>query len=208
MDVILDGDRDFSLTGNPADVLASVAAVSDYLHERGRAILALKVDGRSVVADRLVDELKGKALSDVAELQIESESIEKLVSDCLSELEQALPDLSKACHELAAVFQGESPEEGYEPFQKLAEIWGHVKSREILVINALELDVSELAVNETPFTELHEGLNKHLSEAVDALKAGDCVLLGDLLEYELAPRAEAENSIVAMLQEKAGLRSA
>jgi len=208
MDVILDGQRDFSVTGTPSDVLAVVAAVSDHLHEKGRAILTLKADGKNVTAERLVAEFKGKALGDVTELQIESESIEKLVGDCLSELEQALPDLSKACHELAAVFQGESPEQGYEPFRRLAEIWGHVKSREIMVINALELDVNDLAVSETPFAELHEGLNNHLAEAAEALKAGDCVLLGDLLEYELAPWAETENSIVAVLQEKAGLRSA
>lgn len=47
-------------------------------------------------------------------------------------------------------------------------------------------------------------MNKFLAEAVGALESGDLVLLGDLLEYELAPRAEAEVRITALLRERTG----
>ena len=40
-------------------------------------------------------------------------------------------------------------------------------------------------------------------EAAQAVLDGDCILIGDLLEYELAPRAEQEARIVALLQELA-----
>ena len=44
-------------------------------------------------------------------------------------------------------------------------------------------------------------------DARKALEAEDCVLLGDLLEYELAPRAEAEAEVVALLRSQASQQS-
>ncbi|MBN2310198.1 MAG: hypothetical protein JXR94_14585 [Candidatus Hydrogenedentes bacterium] len=207
MEVIVDGERGFALSREPADMFEAVAAVSDSLRAQGRAILAVQVDGQDVKPDRMIETLQGRPLDRVAELAVTSEDVVKLVDDCLHELAQALPDLPRACHELAAVFQSDKPEEAYEPFEQLAEIWEFVKSREIMAINALELDLATINVQGKLIRELHDELNAQLQEAIDALKAGDCVLLGDLLEYELAPRAEMEASIVGVLQAEAGRRS-
>jgi hypothetical protein len=83
---------------------------------------------------------------------------------------------------------------------ELAEIWGHIKSRESLVANALELDLGDLEVDGKTVQSVHTELNQFLQEAEQALKDGDIILLADLLEYELAPRAELEVSIVSLLQ--------
>jgi hypothetical protein len=202
MDVIVDGSRDFRLQGEPDDVLAAVAAVSEFLQRSGRAILAVKADGESIAPDKLLDALRGKPLSDVSALEVESADVAGLVEGSLKELSDTLPELSKACHELAAIFHGSTPEEGFEPFQKLADIWANVKSRELMVANALNLNLEEVQVNGESIMALHEGLNLYLTEAAVALESGDLILLGDLLEYELAPRAEVEPAIVALLQER------
>jgi hypothetical protein len=68
------------------------------------------------------------------------------------------------------------------------------------VANALELDLGDLEVDGKTVQSVHTELNQFLQEAEQALKDGDIILLADLLEYELAPRAELEVSIVSLLQ--------
>lgn len=202
MDVIVDGSRDFRLQGEPEDALAAVAAISEYLQKQGRAILVIKADGSSIAPDSLLDTLQGKSLADISSLEVESADVAGLVEGSLRELTDTLPELPKACHELAAIFQGSTPEQGFEPFHKLADIWANVKSRELMVANALNLNLDEIRINGESVTALHEELNLYLTEAAVALESGDLVLLGDLLEYELAPRAEVEPEIVALLRER------
>ena len=202
MDVIVDQEP-IVLAEGPSDMLEALGAASESLRARGRAVLAVRVDGEAIPPEQVGDRLRGMPVSEVGVLAITSEEIAVLVDDCLRELEELLPELPKVCHSLAEEFQGERPEAGYEPFHQFAQIWQTIKEREILVTSALDLDLDALGVRGAPIAEMHRELNKILDEAADALKTGDCVLLGDLLEYELAPRAEAEIEIVALLRERA-----
>jgi len=202
MDVIVDQEA-IVLAQGSSDVLDALAAASQSLRARGRAVLAVRLDGEAIPPEEVGDRLRGMALSEAAELAVTSEEIAVLVDECLKELEALLPELPKVCHNLAEEFQGERPEAGYEPFHQFAEIWQTVKEREIMVTNALDLDLDALGIKGAPLAQMHRELNKILGEAAEAIKMGDCVLLGDLLEYELAPRAEAEMAIVAVLRERA-----
>lgn len=203
MDVRIDNQQTNLLTQQPEDVLSVVTAASDYLRTQGRAILSIKTDGVSIAPEQLIDSLKGKSPGAVSVLEIQSEDIAALVNESLLELERVLPDLADACHRLAEVFQGETPESGYEHFEQLAVIWATIKERESHIANALEIELDELQVNGRTVSDIHKELNGFLNEAEDALKGGDCVLLGDLLEYELAPKAEVEKAIVALLRTRA-----
>ena len=64
-----------------------------------------------------------------------------------------------------------------------------------------------IEVNGKPMAALHDELNQFLQEAEQALKDGDIILLADLLEYELAPRAELEVAIVGQLQARIPARA-
>jgi hypothetical protein len=200
MEVIVDGRKGFQFKEEPRDALEAVSGVSDSLRAQGRAILALVVDGRSISPEHIVAMLDKKSLSEVETLAVSTEALSTLVNNCLMELEQALPELPQVCHRLAEIFQSESPESGYEPFEQLAGIWKTIKEREIQIFNALDIDLSAIEVDGEPISRIHAELNQYVDEAAQALKAGDCVLLGDLLEYELAPRAETEAAIVALLR--------
>jgi len=101
-----------------------------------------------------------------------------------------------------SVFQGSEPQSGFEPFQRLAEIWEHVKSRQYLIAGALGLDFGKLEVDGRRFETMQDELNGFLAEAAGALESGDLILLGDLLEYELAPRAEQEARVTAVLRQQ------
>lgn len=200
MDVIVDGAKNYDLKGEPADVLSAVGAVSDFLKGQGRSILSISVDGEDVQPEDLATRLKGMPTESVSRLEIGSELVTVLVDNCLKGLNESLPELPHACRNLAQVFQGESPEDGFDPFVEIANIWSQIKARESLVARALDVDLSALEVNGKSLQAIHDELNQFLEEAEQALKDGDTILLGDLLEYELAPRAEQEVEIVALLQ--------
>jgi len=200
MDVIVDGAGNYDLKGEPASVLSAVAAVSEFLRSQGRSILSVKVDGADIKPENLADQLRDLSPASVGTLEIGSESTSSLIEATLAGLNETLPELPNVCRNLAQVFQGDSPDTGFEPFVELAGIWAQIKSRESLVANALDIDLSELALNGKSLQTIHRELNQFLEEAEQALKDGDIILLGDLLEYELAPRAEQEAEIVALLQ--------
>lgn len=203
MDVIVDGDRNFRFEGQPRDLLSAVSAIDAWLRERNRAIRSLKVDGKALTPESLVNDFENGALEAAATLEVQSSSIPDMVRQCIAEMNEVLPDLANACRGLAAVFHGETPEDGFDPFQELAGIWENIKTRQMLVADALQLDLAELQLNGAPLSAIHDELNRCLEEAEEALRAGDCVLLGDLLEYELAPRAEREVEIAVLLGTRA-----
>lgn len=207
MDVILDGAGNYSLQGTPEDVFGAVAAVSEYLRGQGRSVLSVKVDGEELSPETITERLKGKPLDQVARLEIGSELTTALVEHCLDGLSDFLPELPQVCRNLAEVFQGEKPQDGFEPFIEMTEIWEQIKSREALVANALELDAEAIAVDGKSMAVIHAELNQFLEEAEQALKDRDIVLLADLLEYELAPRAELEVGIVTQLQARIPARA-
>lgn len=199
MDVKVDNCRRLSLEGTPPDLLTAIVAIGDCLKKEGRAILSVTLDGRAWSPENLL-ELGAQPLTEASEIEVTSEALSTLVDRTLRELEEVLPELPKACHALAAIFQGSTPTEGYEPFQRLAEIWSAVKARELEVAAVLDCPLDEVSVDGQPVQRIHGELNRYLQEAADALQSGDCVLLGDLLEYELAPRARQEIEIVAALR--------
>jgi hypothetical protein len=205
MDVIVDGASQ-SIGPEPKTAVEAIAAASEALRAQQRAVVAVRVDGAPLRPEELPSVLGARTVSEVGRIEIQSEDVAALVDECLRGLEHHLPDLPAACHGLAEVFQGSRPEEGFEPFQQLARIWEEVKHREAMVVSALALPLDEFEVRGAPVSRLQDELNEFLNEAADALEAGDCVTLGDLLEYELAPRAETEADIVALLREQAQKR--
>ncbi len=202
MDIIIDGSS-VEIEGSPEDVMSVVIAVADELQAQGKAIVDLRVDGQTLPPDELVSQLEGKPIDSVDTIEVGSENIDELVCSELAEIRRVVPDLPEVCHSLAAVFQGNSPQDGYALFNKLAEIWRHVKIIEQQIANSLDLDLDSLSVDNVAVFDLHSDLNEFLREAAQALESGDCVLLGDLLEYELAPRAETESAIIDLLTQKA-----
>lgn len=203
MEITIDNVAFTGLTAEPGDVLEAVAAVSDYVRTRGRAVMSVRVDGAQVPPDQLAKTLRGKPVAETGTVEITTQDIKTLVDNALAELEKVLPDLPEVCMKLAEVFQSQDPDAGYEPFQQLAAIWKTVKERQIQVAAALNIDLNSAIVDGKPVSEHHNELNGLLADAAEAIQNGDSVTLGDLLEHELPPRAEMESRIVALLRSRA-----
>lgn len=203
MNVFVDGNL-FQLETEPADAFAALVTVIEHLKEEARGIVSVRVNNEDISPQDLLDRLRNKSIEEVATLEVRSERITKLVHDSLAELREAVGELPRLCRSLAAIFHSDNPEEGYDPFHRLAELWSHVKSRELQVAEALSLDLASAEFDGVTTEELHEELNQYLEQAAEALAGRDCVVLGDLLQYELAPRAEVETKIVYLLEAEAG----
>ncbi len=52
------------------------------------------------------------------------------------------------------------------------------------------VNINELKIGNKSSKEFYEELNSNLKELIEAFKTNDSVLIGDLLEYEIAPRIE------------------
>ena len=135
MDVNVDNASTLALEAIPADTPALVAALKEHLKKQGLVIKSLKVDGVDVFA-REYD--PAVPITETTSVEVTTENATEFATRILSELEEVLPDLPTACHSLAAVFQGNAPVEGFEPFQQLAEIWSVVKERQLEAAAALE----------------------------------------------------------------------
>jgi nucleoid DNA-binding protein len=200
MDVTVDGEKEFRLQGEAENVVAALAAIHDYLRARNRALVRLEINGNEIQPGQVEAEYIDTPLDEIESITAESASIPDMVHTCLTELEETVPALPGVCSALAEIFHGEAPEEGFEPFQELAAIWSAIKQRQQLIATAAEIDLNRLETGGETFEAMHKELNTFLEECIEALEAGDNILLGDLLEYELAPRAERETEIVALLR--------
>lgn len=202
MQVVLDGNRNYEFTREPEDAFAAVVELGEYLRQKGRAILSVRADNQEVPSEDLLRRLRGTAVAEIGTLEVTSGEIEALILNCLKELHEVLPELPNACRQLSAVFQSENPDEGFESFEKLAEIWQTIKARQIQLSSAMDIELETLEIDGISIGQHSEELNAYLEEAAKALEGPDYVLLGDLLEYELAPRAELESRIVGLLEER------
>jgi hypothetical protein len=72
-----------------------------------------------------------------------------------------------------------------------------------MAAGALGVDLTAFEIRGQAVSEHVRELNSFLDEAAQALRDGDTVLLADLLEYELSPRAELEGEIVSLLRRQA-----
>jgi hypothetical protein len=199
MKVIVDGKEDVRFEGQAEDLFEVVGAINEVLRHSDRGIVDLRVDGAEVTPESMSEMLTGRGVDEDVVIEVESGSICAMAQGILEEMQQVLPELPKACLALAQVFQSEAPDDGFEPFNELAHVWSMLKIRQAMVLDSFDIKAEEVMVNGMSLTALHDELNGFLEEAAVAIENHDCVLLGDLLEYELAPRAEAEKETVAQL---------
>jgi len=201
MHVLVDGQTQLEIE-SPATVVEAVGVAVESLRAQGRAVVGVRVNGEDLPPEALSERFADTPAASVC-LELATRSMQELVLEALDQLRDTLPELPDACRKLAMVFQSEQPEEGYEPFQELADIWGLVKTRQRMAADALEVDLDSIEIQGQPLAEHLRELNSFLEESAQALRDGDTVLLGDLLEYELAPRAELEGEIVSALRRHA-----
>jgi hypothetical protein len=173
--------------------------VDSYLSTRKRMMVSVCIDGHGLSPEELGRE-SARTVDAVQTIQVSSEPAATLADATLSEVEEHLPALSQTVKELATLFQQDKVAEGLEGCKRVTEIWMEIVARERRAAGALQLNLDELEVDGKPINEHHVELNEFLQEALQAMERSDYLLLGDLLEHELAPRLDTELEIVNELR--------
>lgn len=201
MEVLIDGVGGFQFQTSPDTLQSALNEIISFLNDKQLAMVKLKVNEQDVYPGKSLEAIQGMSISNIRKLEITTYPIFQLIEESLNDLEKYTPEMSELCHEIAQIFQSENPDDGFEPFQKLSAIWGEIKKREALIINSLNSYLNPDDPVIQSIKKHHEELNQVLEEAYQALENRDCIGLGDLLEYELAPHAEKEPEIVNQLKQ-------
>ncbi len=209
MEIIVDGVQNHQIQGEPEDLLEAFRILTDNLHSKRRAIVALRLNGDLISPEDVQLRMENVPINSPVSIEITTQDIDEMSMNCLNQLMENLPELPIACRELAQLFQSGKPHDALNSFVELTELWHIVKERQLLVAKTQNIDMAAFLINGKSIQEQHAELNAFLNDALDTMQSEDWIALGDLLEYELAPRADEEQQVVALLREQvaANIRS-
>jgi hypothetical protein len=206
MDVLIDNQA-YPLPSGTATLIEALRAVNEALRERRRGVVKFLVDGRPMRPEQLQEE-EGKApISEIGRVEITTADLDAMAMETLDRLEESVSELPTVCRQIADVFRGENPAEALQPFEQMAEIWSYIRDEEVHVASALGVDLAEMEVGGQSLQEASQELNRHLQAAINALGRSKMGVVGDILEHDLAPKAELEAEIVAQLRAEAETRA-
>ncbi len=200
MKLVVDGAKNPVPFDSGMSLRSVLKRVDSYLSTSKRMMVSVCIDGRELSPEELGQE-SATTVDSVQTVQVRSEPAAALADATLSEVEEHIPALSQTVKELAELFQQGNVAEGLEGCRRVMEIWMEIVSRERRAAAALQLNLDELQIDGKSFNERHVELNRFLQEALQAMERSDYLLLGDLLEHELAPRIDTELRIVNELRE-------
>ncbi|GEM_PF-512481 len=208
MKVIINGNEELAIPESARTLNDALTALVEYLHSKKLGLVKLRVNEQDVYPGDSLNSVQNMNILNIHKLEATAVPILQLLKESITDLEKYTPELSSICYAIADLFQSENPNDGLIPFQKLTEIWGEVKNREAVIVNTVSryLDKENSIVNEIVIH--HNELNQFLNEAYNALEKGDIVSLSDILQYELAPRAEKEVNIVNILKQLVNIAEA
>lgn len=129
------------------------------------------------------------------------------ITDPFSELKagaRALSELIPRLSEVSVLLQTGKDQEAMGSVIEFTEI----SEKLIRLYHSIEdqglSDLADVRIEELSFSEFYTQLNVILRELEEAFHSQDSVLIGDLLEYEIAPRSEKLLRFIEALEEKRG----
>ena len=203
MKLIVDGEEAGLEAEEIHDLGAVLHELDTNLREDGRLVCEVRCDGKTVAADEVAGVLQRAAADGVETLEIITTPTGPVLKNIVESMEMAVPELPVICMELARVFHSSDAAQGYEPFNTFAAHWEEIKRLQIQALNVLHRHPADVRIGGQSLDDLHQALNTHLQQCVEALTKQDAIALGDILQHDLAPLAEKEAALVAWLKEEA-----
>ena len=134
-----------------------------------------------------------------------------ILKERISELSDPLGELIKTTkalklsqaeiNDISVMLQTGKDREALNSIIKFSELSQKTVRLYPLLKNAEIFDFEEILINDIKLSEYYNDLNEILSELIEAFTANDSVLIGDLLEYEVAPRLESLIGAFERIQE-------
>lgn len=195
MEIFIDGEPYKGTGFKEQTLLGILEGVQRELDSRKRAVIGLRIDGQDVLPEE-IEGFRRTNVSDLGRIEILTGDRDSLIKNALLEVKEVLPALVEAVSELSRMVRTNTDPMVMDNLKKISEIWGALNERLQHTASALKLDLREIAVEGESVEERFRQLNRFLLDAANATQDRDFVLLGDILEYELAPRLMKQSSVV------------
>lgn len=196
MDILVNGiNVDFTLESERTlgEVLGSV---EEAVEESGQTVVAVRIDGAAVPAEKLDAEF-ARNIESVSRVELDTFSKEDIVSmlgDIGTELSASVPLLEEIpVHLLTG--KDQTVMETIHAFSVQVERL----YRALPLLPLTGIPDERLMVGEVPLASYPGELAPLLGELLSALERKDTVTVGDIAEYELAPRITALGTLLKEL---------
>jgi hypothetical protein len=190
-----------AFVSNPQTLGELLEAILDYSQGKNRLIQHIVLDGENIHPNDLTPERHSIRLDDIETLTVETANAETIIQQEISNLKEILPELPSACHNMAQVMQSNTPQNAFQQFNDLMDVWDAVKEREEQICHIVKLDPAAIKIHKHSLSEHNVHLEEHIQKAKLHLESSHFAELGDLLSYELADFAEDELLIVNQISQ-------
>lgn len=178
--------------------LRTVGQVLTHLQKANRLVVHVLIDGREPDLDRLPDVRRSPLQNH--NVFIETTDPREMATGILREVEAQLHEAGRIRNETVDLLQKNQNVRAMEKLSGCFTVWQHAQQSLLGTAQLLKLDLSKVAVDGQPLTELLSDFTTQLREIKTALENRDFVTLGDLLLYETTQTDQRWRAALAELR--------
>jgi hypothetical protein len=194
MDIYINGNKIDYRTENEKTLGEILGAIESECEKAGETITGIRVDGEPVAAEAL-DGVFAREPSTAGKIELDTISGNDVLM-LLRNLGQEFTDCAPRLREISVQLQTGKDGKVMETINafsiSLQNLYQALPLLSITTLRDATPDIDGIALTAWP-TEL----SPLLSDLLDALKKHDTVLVGDLSEYEIAPRIERLGAVLS-----------
>lgn len=184
MEVTLNGEpqaTDFSECANLAELVA--AAERDEASEEACVVVGVEIDGENLTPEEM-SALEARSLDGVARIAIERQPVHTIASSVLRQGADYSGEIVKAIGRTVEYFRSARSDQANELF-------AHVSDSLTVLVGISSSAANVLPERAEELIRFQTDLFPWLEELIEAQSDEDPIRIGDLLEYEIAPRVES-----------------
>jgi hypothetical protein len=198
--ILLDGQIQ-DITQPPAGTLAEVLEqIRDRLRNTGRMIVTVQCDGQELNPDLLESRLN-EPVDNFQQIDFQTETPRTLANDALQYARELTGQIETLTSETVDTINQGRVGESMDAMGQLFRKWNDVYQAVYNVCSLMQIDPSEIHLDQETGGEMLTDLVRQLQEVKTALENKDFVLLADVLGYELGPAAEKMGKMMDILQQ-------
>ncbi len=171
-----------------------LGALEHECEKNGMTITSISVDGKTLESNDL-DTLFSRSPEDVSSVDLETISGSDLVA-IIHRIGERMREHVENLSDIPVLLQTGEDSRVMTIIHSFAGDFESLCQSLPLLKTIGEKNISAILVEEIPLEEYPAQLTPLLGELIDAIKANDTVLIGDISEYELAPKVESLASVL------------
>ncbi len=190
-------EADFADVGTVEDALRQVQSS---VCAPGHIVVALRCDGENVPTNDMGPTL-AKSASTLDLLEVFTGPRTTLVRDAMNEASAALARTEEGCQRVADLLTEGNTAEGIQTLGECLRVWQQIHDAVSQSIQMLEIDSTQVTVNDEPLATLVRRPKDVLLQVKQALESQDHVLLADIMQYEFETVTRQWHDIVNCLRQ-------